>query len=103
MTFQVGDRVMVVNNDASEWGKYGDVGTVVSVTPPASLSRGYDLAVEFDAYPIGGHSLDGRIHNNNGLWLFASQLARIGEEAHGPRATSFAEFIRKQEQIRSAL
>lgn len=103
MTFQVGDRVTVVNNDASEWGAFGDIGTVVSVTPPRHLYRDYDIAVEFDAPVADGHSLDGLVQNGRGLWLYASQLALLEEAANGSRATSFAEFIRKQERIRSAL
>lgn len=74
--FQVGDRVVVVNDQNSTCLNIGDVGTICYVPDDFFMS----LGVESDR-PSQGHSCDGRCREGHGWWIPSSHIELIEEES----------------------
>lgn len=72
--FQVGDRVVVVNDQNSALLNIGDVGTICYVRDEYPL-----IGVESDR-PSKGHSCNGCCRKGHGWWIPPSHLELIEEE-----------------------
>lgn len=86
--FQVGDRVVVVNDQNNALLNIGDVGTICYVRDEFSTN----LGVESDR-PSKGHSCDGRCRKGHGWWVPRRHLELIEEETVEDELVDLADLL----------
>lgn len=79
MTFQIGDRVMIVNARNVDPYEEGELGTVVSV-PDNGDDGSCNIGVRFDRESERAHTCWDLCDNGHGWWCFANALKLIDDE-----------------------